>query len=60
MKSNISNIFFNKNQEYIISKEYIDYLVKLETLNYLKRMNIIDMSLYDKAILYFKKSHIGK
>ena len=60
MKSNISNIFFNKNQEYIISKEYIDYLVKLEALNYLKRMNIIDMNLYDKAILYFKKSHIGK
>ena len=60
MKSNISNIFFNKNQEYIISKEYIDYLVKLEALNYLKRMNIIDINLYDKAILYFKKSHIGK
>ena len=50
MKSNIANIFLNKNQEYIISKEYIDYLVKLEALNYLKRMNIIDMSLYDKTI----------
>ena len=60
MKSNTANIFFNKNQEYIISKEYIDYLVKLEALNYLKKMNIIDMNLYDKAILYFKKSHIGK
>ena len=60
MKSNIANIFFNKNQEYIISREYIDYLVKLEALNYLKRMNIIYLSLYDKAILYFKKSHIGK
>ena len=60
MKSNIANIFFNKNQEYIISREYIDYLVKLEALNYLKRMNIIDMNLYDKAILYFKQSHIGK
>ena len=60
MKSNIANIFFNKNQEYIISKEYIDYLVKLEAFNYLKRMNIIYLSLYDKAILYFKKSHIDK
>ena len=60
MKSNIANIFFNKNQEYIISREYIDYLVKLEALNYLKRMNIIDINLYDKAILYFKKSNIGK
>lgn len=60
MKSNIANIFFNKDQEHIISKEYIDYLVRLWVLNYLKRMNIIDMSLYDKAILYFKKSYIGK
>ena len=60
MKSNISNIFFDRSNEYIISKDYIDYLVKLETLNYLKKMNIIDISLYDKAILYFKKSHIGK
>lgn len=60
MKSNISNIFFNKNKEYLISKDYIDYLVELETLNYLKRLNIIDISLYDKAIVYFKKSHLGK
>ena len=60
MESTIGSIKFNKVKEYLISKDYIDYLVELEALNYLKRMNIIDINLYDKAIVYFKKSHIGK
>ena len=60
MKSSIGSIKFNKSNEYLISKDYINYLVELEALNYLKRMNVIDINLYDKAIVYFKKSHIGK
>ena len=56
----IANVFLDKSKEYIISKDYINYLVELESLNYLKKFNIIDMKLYDKAILYLKKSHIGK
>ena len=60
MESTIGSIKLNKTKEYLISKDYIDYLVELEALNYLKRMNIIDINLYDKAIVFFKKSHIGK
>lgn len=60
MESTIGSIKLNKTKEYLISKDYINYLVELETLNYLKRLNIIDINLYDKAIVFFKKSHIGK
>jgi len=63
MKSNIldiSNVLLNDSKKYIISKEYIDYLIKLETLNYLKNNYLIDINLYDKAKVYLKKSHIGK
>ena len=56
----IANVFLDKSKEYIISKDYINYLVELESLNYLKKLNVIDIKLYDKAILYLKKSHIGK
>ena len=63
MKSNIldiSNVLLNDSNKYIISKEYIDYLIKIETLNYLKKNYLIDINLYDKAKVYLKKSHIGK
>ncbi len=60
MESTIGSIKLNKTKEYLISKDYINYLVELEALNYLKRLNIIDINLYDKAIVFFKKSHIGK
>ncbi len=60
MKSNITTILIDNSKDYLISKDYIDYLVELETLNYLKQINLIDISLYDKAIVFFKKSHIGK
>lgn len=60
MESTIGSIKLNKTKEYLISKDYINYLAELEALNYLKRLNIIDINLYDKAIVFFKKSHIGK
>jgi len=60
MESTIGSIKLNKTKEYLISKDYINYLVELEALNYLKRLNVIDINLYDKAIVFFKKSHIGK
>ena len=63
MKSNIldiSNVLLNDSKKYIISKEYIDYLIKLESLNYLKNNYLIDINLYDKAKVYLKKSYIGK
>lgn len=47
----ISNVFLDKSKEKIISLDYIDYLVMLETLNYLKRENLIEISIYDKMIL---------
>ena len=56
----IANVFLDKSKDYIINKDYIYYLVELETLNYLKKNNIIDLILYDKANVYLKKSHIGK
>lgn len=55
----ISNVFLDKSKEKIISLDYIDYLVILETLNYLKKENLIDISIYDKMILQIKKTHIG-
>lgn len=55
----ISNVFLDKSKEKIISLDYIDYLVILETLNYLKKENLIDISIYDKMILRIKKTHIG-
>ncbi len=56
----IANVFLDRSKEYIISKEYINYLVELETLNYLKKLNVINQTIYDKAILYLKKLYIGK
>lgn len=56
----ISNVFLDKSKEKIISLDYIDYLVMLETLNYLKRENLIEISIYDKMIRQIKKTHIGK
>ena len=55
----ISNVFLDKSKKKIISLDYIDYLVILETLNYLKKENLIDISIYDKMILQIKKTHIG-
>ncbi len=56
----IANVFLDRSKENIISFSYIDYIVMLETLNFLKKENLIEINIYDKAILQLKKSYIGK
>lgn len=54
----ISNVFLNNSKSELISKNYRQYLLKLDALNYLKKENLIDNKHYEKARVQIKKSHI--
>ena len=51
----ISTVYLNENYKYIISKDFIQYLLKLDALNYL-----INEQLYLDTILQIKNSYISK
>ncbi len=56
----IANIFLNRSNENIISKELREYLREIEYTNLLRRLNMITDDNLLKAKVEFKKSHIGK
>lgn len=55
----IANIFLNRTNEYIISKELIQYLIELETLRDLRNKDLISDDVYLKAKVQIRKSHIS-
>lgn len=54
----IANVFLNNNKSNLICKNYIQYLLQLDALNYLKNEKLIDIKNYERAKLQIKKSHI--
>ena len=56
----VSTVLFNKSDKYIISKDYIQYLLKLEALNYLKRENLINEQMCLDAKLQLQNLYIRK
>lgn len=56
----IANIYIDNTNNNLIKKNYIDYLLELETLKYLLKENIIDFDIFNKANVQIKKLHIGK
>ena len=56
----ISTVYLNENYKYIISKDFIQYLLKLDALNYLKKEELINEQLYLDTILQIKNSYISK
>lgn len=55
----IANVFLNRSKEYLINKNFIDYYMEIELLNYIRRLGLIDDDNLIKAKLEIKKSHIG-
>lgn len=55
----VANVFLDRSNEYIIPVNYIEFLVMLEALKYLKKEKLIQDDLYERVILQLKKSHIG-
>lgn len=55
----IANIFLNRTNEYIISKDLIQYLIELETLRDLRNKDLISDDVYLKAKVQIRKSHIS-
>ena len=55
----ISNVFLNRSKEYLINKNFIDYNMEIEFLNYIRGLGLIDDDNLIKAKLEIKKSHIG-
>lgn len=54
----ISNVFLDNSKENVISKNFIQYLLKLDALNYLKKNELIDTRCYEKTKVQIKKLHI--
>lgn len=55
----IANVFLNRSKEYLINKNFIDYHMEIELLNYIRRLGLIDDDNLIKAKLEIKKTHIG-
>ncbi len=56
----ISNIFLNRTTDYIISKDFIQYLLQLEALKYLRNKDLLSDEVYLKSKVQIKKSHISQ
>ena len=51
---------FNNNHDGLISEDLIKRAMMIEMLRYLRTKNYFDDDVYLRAIVLFKKSHIGK
>ena len=55
----IANIFLNRSKDNLVAKNFLDYHMEIELLNYIRRLGLIDDDNLIKAKLEIKKSHIG-